>query len=104
MRGGRPLTPKAVHNVHLLLRKALEDAVEDGLIPTNPARRAHKLANRRPEMRTWTEDQVASFLARVRRHRLRAVAYGGDDRHAPRELLGATWPSLDLEAGRLHVT
>jgi integrase len=49
-----------------MLRKALEDALEDGLIPANPARRAHKLSTRRPEMKTWTEEQVASFLAFVR--------------------------------------
>ncbi len=54
------MQPQAVHNIHLVLRKALEDAVEDGLIPANPARRAHKLALRRPEMKTWTEEQVAA--------------------------------------------
>src|SRR6266511_2477405 len=73
MRGDRPLHPKAVHNVHLVLRKALEDAVDDGLILENPARRAHKLSFHRPEMKTWTEDQVASFLAHVRGHRLYAL-------------------------------
>jgi len=105
MRGDRPLTAKAVHNVHLVLRRALEDAVEDGLIPANPARRAHKLAVRRPEMKTWTEGQVASFLVHVRDHRLyglwRTAATTGMRRG---ELLAVTWPALDLAAGRLHVT
>jgi hypothetical protein len=36
IRGDGPMHPKAVHNVHLLLHKALEDAMEDGLIPVNP--------------------------------------------------------------------
>lgn len=102
---GRPLSPKAVHDVHLPLRKALEDAFEDGIIPVNPARRAHKLPRNQPEMRTWTEDQVALFLAHVREHRLyalwRTAATTGMRRG---ELLGATWPALDLAAGRLHVT
>jgi integrase len=97
--------PKAVHNVHLLLHKALEDAMEDGLIPVNPARHAHKLAVRRPEMKTWTEDQVASFLASAREHRLfalwRVTATTGMRRG---ELLGLTWPALDTVARRLHVT
>jgi len=105
MRGDRPLAPKAVHNVHLVLRRALEDAVEDGLIPANPARRAHKLAVRRPEMKTWTEDQLATFLAHVRDHRLyglwRTAATTGMRRG---ELLAVTWPALDLTVGRLHVT
>jgi integrase len=103
--GARPLSPKAVHNVHLLLRKALEDALEDGLIPTNPARRAHKLSTRRPEMKTWTERQVASFVAFVREDRLygmwRTAATTGMRRG---ELLGTMWPDLDLAAARLHVT
>jgi ABC-2 type transport system permease protein len=30
LRGDGPLAPKAVHNVHMILRKALEDAVEEG--------------------------------------------------------------------------
>jgi integrase len=106
IRGGPgPLSPKSVHNLHLMLRKALEDATEDGLIPTNPARRAHKLPTRRPEMKTWTEGQLASFLAFVRQDRLyalwRLAATTGMRRG---EVLGATWPALDLDARRLHVT
>lgn len=105
LRGDRPLHPKAVHNVHLLLRKALEDAVEDGLIPANPARRAHQLSVRRREMKTWTEDQVAAFLAFARGDPLyalwRTAATTGMRRG---ELLAVTWPTLDLSFGRLHVT
>lgn len=105
IRGDGPMHPKAVHNVHLLLHKALEDAMEDGLIPVNPARHAHKLAVRRDEMKTWTEDQVASFLASAREHRLgalwRTAATTGMRRG---ELLGLTWPALDTVARRLHVT
>jgi hypothetical protein len=103
--GARPLSPKAVHNVHLMLRKALEDALEDGLIPTNPARRAHKLPTRRPEMMTWTEEELASFLSFVREDRLyglwRTAATTGMRRG---ELLGTMWPEVNLAAGRLHVT
>ncbi len=105
LRGDRPLHPKAVHNVHLVLRKALEDAVEDGLIPANPARRAHMLSVRRPEMKTWTEAQVAAFLGFVRDDPLyslwRTAATTGMRRG---ELLAVTWPALDLAARRLHVT
>jgi integrase len=106
IRGGPgPLSPKSVHNVHLMLRKALEDATEDGLIPANAARRAHKLPTRRPEMKTWTGAELASFLAFTRADRLcalwRTAATTGMRRG---ELLGATWPALDLSARRLHVT
>lgn len=33
----RSLSPKTVHNVHLTLHRALEDAVADGIIRSNPA-------------------------------------------------------------------
>jgi integrase len=105
LRGGGPLRPKAVHNVHLMLRKALEDAVEDGLIPTNPARRAHQIPAVHREMRTWTDEELARFLNRVRGDGLyalwRTAATTGMRRG---ELLAATWPALDLGARRLHVT
>jgi integrase len=105
IRGNGRLSPKGVHNVHLMLRKALEDAVEDGLLPNNPARRAHKLSPSQREMRTWTEGQLASFLGHVRGDRLyglwRTAATTGMRRG---ELLGATWPALDLTARRLYVT
>src|SRR5881397_244094 len=97
--------PKAVHNIHLVPRKALEDAVEDGLIPANPARRTHKLAVRRPEMKTWTKGQVARFLEHARGDQLyalwRTAATTGMRRG---EVLALTWPGFDAVARRLHVT
>jgi len=36
-RNGKRPSPKTVHNVHLTLHRALEDAVDDGLIVRNPA-------------------------------------------------------------------
>jgi integrase len=105
VRGEGPMHPKAVHNVHLVLRKALEDAVEDGLIPANPARRAHKLAVRRPEMKTWTEAEVATFLADVREHRLHALWRTAATTGMRRgEVLALTWPGFDPITRRLHVT
>src|SRR5262249_44224189 len=51
----RALSSKTVHNVHLALRKALGDAVEEGLIRTNPAASAHRLdRDSAPEMLTWS--------------------------------------------------
>lgn len=105
VRGDGALAPKAVHNVHMILRKALEDAVEEGLLPANPARRAHKLPAIHQEMKTWTDAQLAAFLTQLRDDRLyapwRLAATTGMRRG---ELLAATWPGLDLPASRLHVT
>lgn len=105
VRGDGPLAPKAVHNVHMILRKALEDAVEEGLLPANPARRAHKLPAIHREMKTWTDEQLASFLGRVHDDSLyalwRLAATTGMRRG---ELLAATWPGIDLRKRRLHIT
>jgi len=105
VRGDGPLAPKAVHNVHMILRKALEDAVEEGLLPANPARRAHKLPAIHREMKTWTDAQLVAFLTQLRDDRLyalwRLAATTGMRRG---ELLAATWPGLDLAARRLHIT
>jgi hypothetical protein len=105
IRGEGPLRPKAVHNVHLMLRKALEDAVEDSLLLTNPARRAHKLPAIHREMKTWTDEELASFLKEVGGDRLHALWRTAATTGMRRgELLSATWPGVDLAARRLHVT
>ena len=95
--GGRPLSPKTVHNVHLCLRVALARAVQDQLIAANPADSAHKLPDA-PEMRYWTPSQLRAFLEHVADDRLfalwRLAATTGMRRG---ELLGLQWRDLDLD-------
>ncbi len=55
------LSEKMVHNVHICLHKALQDAVDDGLLRRNPAERAHAKPKDRPEMKTWSADELAAF-------------------------------------------
>jgi integrase len=98
------LSPKTVHNVHLTLRKALADAVADDLIPRNPAERAHKLPTDRPEMRTWSPEQLKCFLDHVAEDWLaacwRLAATTGMRRG---ELLALRWEEVALDAGRVTV-
>jgi integrase len=57
------LSPKTTHNAHLVLHRCLADAVEERFIARNPADRAHALPrDARPEMRTWTLEEVRRFL------------------------------------------
>ena len=42
------LSEKTIHNVHICLRKALQDAFEDGLVRRNVAERAHAKPKDRP--------------------------------------------------------
>ncbi|MFQ5968578.1 MAG: tyrosine-type recombinase/integrase [Acidimicrobiia bacterium] len=108
-RNGTGLALKTVRNVHVMLHRALEDAMEHDLIRRNPAgrakppstRRARKPAAERP---TWSSEEAKAFLSYVVENRLRAlyalVLTTGLRRS---EVLGVSWNRLDLEDGHLTV-
>ena len=101
---GRPLSPKTVRYVHTTLRRALRDAVADGLVVRNVAAQARPPRARLVEMHTWTAAEVGAFLASVREDRLYAawllLATLGLRRG---ELLGLRWPDVDLTSGRIAI-
>ncbi len=102
--GRRGLSPKSVWNVHICLRAALNDAIEDGLIRTNPARGLMKEPSGHQEMKTWTVEELRAFLHFVRDDRnfalYRLAAYSGMRRG---ELLGLRWEDVKLHLGSLSV-
>jgi hypothetical protein len=64
-RGGRPLSVSSVQGVHRCLHKALEDAVEDGLLFRNPADRVKRpMPDRKREMETWGRPRTPSSSSR----------------------------------------
>jgi integrase len=95
------LSPKTVHNVHVMLHKALHDAVRKSLIPRNPAEAADppsiKKADR-GEMSIWTPEQVRTFFEGIAKHRLAAAyilsAITGMRRG---EILGLRWSDIDFD-------
>ncbi|MGB2940304.1 MAG: tyrosine-type recombinase/integrase [Candidatus Dormiibacterota bacterium] len=102
--GRASLSPKGVHNVHLTLHRALQDAVADRLIPSNPAARAHRMARSRPPVRCWLPAELHRFLAAVAGEpdyaMWRMSASTGLRRG---ELLGLCWRDIDLEQATVCV-
>lgn len=97
------LSAKSVRNIHVMIHKALHDAVRKNLVPRNVAAAADppKL-NRadRAEMRTWTPAQLRAFFDGIAEHRLAAAFLLAATTGMRRgEVLGLRWRDLDL-AGR----
>src|SRR2546422_2824810 len=98
------LSEKTIHNVHICLRKALQDAFEDGLVRRNVAERAHAKPKDRPEMLTWSAEELSAFLAFTAQDRdvaLYQVAAATGMRRG--ELLGLRWRDVDLDSSRLTI-
>lgn len=108
--GDAPLSLKTVREVHVVLHRALEDAVHWDYIEFNPAKRANAPSataaknERKNAMRTWTADQVHEFAAMYRGHPFFALwllaASTGMRRS---ELLGLRWQAADLDRGLISI-
>jgi len=104
------LSASTVRRVHSLARKALADAVGDGLLEHNPAANAKppkaKVAEEqaRKKRRFWSADEVRVFLQELEGHRLQAALHLAATTGMRRgEVLGLRWQDLDFEGSRLVV-
>lgn len=101
------LAPKTVHNIHVMLNKALSDAARKGTVVRNvvaladaPSLRARK----RPEIKAWEIDQLVRFLDAIAPHRMAPAFYFAAHTGMRRgEVLGVRWRDLDVDAGRVSV-
>lgn len=109
--GNGPLSARTTRYCGTILGSALEAAVEDGKIPTNPAR--SKAANppsaraaKAPEMNAWTADELTRFLdwSRAEQDPL-LLAWSLLARTGMRrgEALGLRWGDIDLERGQIAI-
>jgi integrase len=105
--GNGGLSLRTVRHLHTIIGKALADAERQDLIAKNPARRAtppSATAAGSPEAKTWTPEQLRSFLQVTANHHhgtlFRLAGLTGMRRG---ELCGLRWGDVDLDGARLVV-
>ena len=105
--GARPLAPKTVYEIHLVIRCALDDAVRRGLVSRNVALVAHAPRLRsipKVEQKSWTAEELQAFLRAGAGHRYFAAlwlsAFTGVRRN---ELLGLCWDDFDENKATISI-
>jgi integrase len=97
-RDGQALAAKTVANTHVVLHKALADAVRLGLLDHNVVAAVSSPRVPRPQLSVWTLDQLRDFLNVASSHRLSAafvlLATTGMRRS---EVLGLRWADIDFD-------
>ena len=103
-RNGKGLSPKTVKNTHVVLRKALADAERLGLVHRNAAAAARGPTVQRPEMSTWSSDQLKTFSEVAEESRMRnaftILATTGMRRG---EALGLRWGDIDFDSAQIAI-
>lgn len=99
-----PSSPKTIKNIHAIIRKALDDAVDQGLIKDNVATRAKVPRVEPKEIKPLTEEQQKAFFVAIKNHKYRwlytVIVFTGL-REA--EAIGLTWDCIDFQKGTLKV-
>lgn len=104
--GKTGLSPKTVHNVHVMLHKALHDAVRWSYLPRNVAAYSDppKQTSSGMGMRTWTPEELRSFLEFVGDDPLYAAWVLSANTGMRRgEVLGVRLQDIDFDRRRLSI-
>lgn len=98
------LSTSTVQLIHQVLNKCLGDAEREGVLPRNPCRSVDAPRKAVFEMRTWSSEQVQTFLRHVSHERLHAMwrlfLTTGMRRG---EVAALRWIDVDLDHARLSV-
>lgn len=105
--GGGGLSPKTVRYIHLMISKALKDALRKGSVVRNVAEAADspKLSSqKREEIKAWTAEELRSFLDSIRDDRLYPAFHLASHTGMRRgEMLGLRWADVDLDGALVSV-
>lgn len=98
------LSPKTVKNIHGVLHKAMQQAVLNEYIRSNPTNACTLPRAEKKEISPLDEDQITTFLKAIRGHQfedLFTVTLFTGMRKA--EAMGLTWDCVDLDRGTITV-
>ena len=102
---GDNLSAKTVRHHYITLHGILQSAVKWGLLARNPGDAVTPPRVKRPELNTWNEDDIHTFLEAAKDSPYYALfflaLYTGMRRN---ELLGVRWGDIDFMLGQIHVS
>jgi len=99
------LSAQTVRHHHTALHKALETALEWGLLLRNPADAVSPPRVQRPEMQTWDEDDIAHFFEAAKDTPYYALFYVALFTGMRRsELLALRWQDIDFILSQVYVS
>ena len=98
------LSVKTVRNINQMISSALNCAVEQRLIPSNPAKDCVLTKLERKEMKILPPESLGTFFEEARRSGVFELYYIDLATGLRRgELLGLKWSDIDLDKGIIHV-
>lgn len=103
-KNAKAISAKTVKNVHGILHKGLQQAVENGFLSVNPTNACKLPKVERQELHLPDEAFIVNFLKEIRGHQyeqLYIITLFTGLREG--EVLGLTWENVDLENGTLTV-
>lgn len=102
--GGKQLSPKSVKNLHGVIHKALDKAVQCHYIKYNPADACELPRIEKKEMTVLDKSTLPLFLAEIKGKKHEYLffvdAFTG---MREGEIIGLTWDKVDFEKGIIHV-
>ena len=102
--GGKTLSPKSIKNLHGVIHKALDKAVQCRYIKFNPADACELPRIQKKEMTVLKDGYMEKFLTEIKGKKYDSLFFV-DVFTGMREgeILGLTWDCIDFEKGIIHI-